>query len=163
SPPRATGSGSPPDRSSGCRARRRTPASASRASPYRLWRAPRTEATAPPMGREDGGESPPAAPPRGVVVAPTGCRGPRRGAGGAGGMWSAWSGPGKREAVIAGLAVLVVVLGGIVVADRWPDLRARLTPSPATRPDAERVAVLDVVLDRERLRTLDVVFDRPLG
>jgi len=76
------------------------------------------------------------------------------------------SGPGAwwREAVIAVLAVLVVIFGGMVVVDRWPDLGQRLlSASRAARPDAERVAVLDVVLDREHLRTLDVVFDRPLG
>lgn len=64
---------------------------------------------------------------------------------------------GWRDWTIAGLAALVVVLGGALAKDR---LSAGLF---SREPAGEEVSVFDLVLDREDLAFIDLLFDRPLG
>src|SRR5690348_5435668 len=69
-----------------------------------------------------------------------------------------WLADGK-NLIIAILAILVLVLGGLLLKGRVPKHagggKGKTTP-PA-------VSVLDVAFDRENPRGLNIVFDRPLG
>src|SRR3989442_196653 len=63
-----------------------------------------------------------------------------------------------RNLALVGLSVLVVVLAGVILVDKFPGLL-----STQKKPVGEPVAVLDVVLDHKQMRSLDILFARPLG